>query len=211
MSTTKPPAGYDDRFVVPLEPSRRGAHRARVSPVIGVLPVVAVIAVVVVVVVLAWTLLGNSGGDSSGTTAATGVATSAPATEQAQQTGQAAPSDTVSTPPASSDASATGGATTTPASTVDKTVTVTVLNSTSRNGLARKVATTLTGKGWTAAHFATTPKVAARTTTTVFYATTAQKAVADALVADLGIGTVRKSAQFGTAGVTVVLGSDYPA
>lgn len=210
MSTTKPPAGYDDRFVVPLEPSRRGAHRARVSPVVGVLPVVAVLAVVLVVVLLAWTLIAGSGRDSSGNAVATGAPTDVVA-QPGQQSAQPAPSDTVSTPPASSAATTTGAATTAPEGTVDKTGTVTVLNSTTRTGLARKVATTLNGKGWTGADFATTPKAAARTTTAVFYATAAQKAVADAVVADLGIGTVRKSSQFGTAGVTVVLGADYPA
>lgn len=209
MSTTKPPAGYDDRFVVPLEPSRRGAHRARVSPAIGVLPVVAVVAVVLVVVVVAWTVLGRSGGDSS---------------TNAVQTGGAAPSQTVAPsgsadPNATTSPSQTAGPTGTPASTgasapadgVARTATVTVLNSTPRAGLARKAATALTDKGWTAAHYATTPKVAPRTATTVFYATTAQKAMADALVADLGLGTARKSTQFGANAITVVLGSDYPA
>lgn len=209
MSTTKPPAGYDDRFVVPLEPSRRGAHRARVSPAVGVLPVVAVIAVVAVVVVLAWTVLGRSGGNSDTNAVQTGSVAPGQATSQPAQP---APSDTVSTPPASTPAGtpdATGASA--PADGVARDVTVTVLNSTARTGLARKAATLLNGKGWTAAHFATTPKVTARTTTTVFYATTAQKAVADALVADLGLGTVRKSTQFGVNAVTVVLGSDYPA
>jgi hypothetical protein len=206
MSTTKPPAGYDDKFVVPLEPSRRGAHRARVSPVIGFLPAVAVVTVVLLVVVMAWTLIGKSGGGSSTN------ATQTAAAGQAQQTGQPAPGNTVTTPPASGAATTPApGASTAVVGGVDKATAVSVLNSTTRTGLARKAATTLTGKGWTAAKFAATPKVAARTTTTVYYPTTAQKAVAEALVADLGVGTARRSTLFGVNAITVVLGSDYPA
>jgi hypothetical protein len=202
MSATKPPPGYDDRFVVPLEPSRRGAHRARVSPVIGALPVVAVVAVVLVVAVMAWVLFGPTSDDPSTSTVATSpVATGSVTPGPTGQPTPTTPSDTVSAP-------ATPLATAAQ-DTVDKTIGVTVLNSTKRNGLARKVSTTLTGKGWVAARFATT-STAARTTTTAFYATTAQKAAAEAIIADLGVGTIKKSTSFGTAGITVVVGSDYP-
>lgn len=200
MSAIKPPPGYDDRFVVPLEPSRRGAHRARVSPVIGVLPLVAVVAVVLVVVLLTWTFFVRSPGTSSeaGSTGSTGVAQNVPTT-------QTTPSDSVSTPATGTSTPATSG---TAGGKVDRTVSVTVLNSTARSGLAGKVATLLTGNGWTAAKFAKTPKVTARPTT-IYYATASQKAAAEALVTDLGVGVIKKSSTYGT-GITVVVGTDYP-
>lgn len=203
MSATKPTAGFDDRFVVPLEPSRRGAHRARVSPMIGALPVVAVVAVVVAVIAMAVTLFGKAGGDPSTNAVATGPAVTSGTVQQPTPSGQPLPSETVSTPPSEpSSPPTTGGG-----DTVDKTVQVTVLNSTTRNGLARQVAGELTAKGWTAARVSTA-KTTARPTT-VFYATTTQRAAAEEIVSGLGVGVARKSGQFGT-GITVVVGADYP-
>ena len=46
-NSTRPSSSYDERFVVPLEASRRGAHRARVSPLVAMMPVVAVVGIVV--------------------------------------------------------------------------------------------------------------------------------------------------------------------
>jgi hypothetical protein len=202
MSATKPTAGFDDRFVVPLEPSRRGAHRARVSPVVGALPVVAVVAVVVAVVLLAWTLFGRAGGDPSTDAVVTGPSVTSGAVQQPTQSGQPLPSATVSSAPKPASPPTTGAG-----NTVDKTVRVTVLNSTTRNGLARQVTGELNDLGWTAARVSTA-RTSARPTT-VFYATTAQKAAAEEIVSGLGVGTVRKSGQFGT-GITVVVGTDYP-
>jgi hypothetical protein len=201
MSATKPPPGYDDRFVVPLEPSRRGAHRARVGPLIGVLPVAAVVAVVSVVIVLAWTLFG---GEAPGSGAASGGGVTSAATPggsgpAAAGSGTAPSSQT--TPAATSSA----GSETRPG--VNQTAAVTVLNATGRSGLGAKVAGLLVGKGWTGAKVAKTST--ATRPTTVFYATTEQKAEAEALVADLGVGVTKKSTTMGT-GITVVLGSDYP-
>jgi hypothetical protein len=162
---------------------------------------VAVVSVVLVVVLLTWTFFVRSPGTSSdaGATGSPGVAQNVPTT-------QSTPSDSVSTP-ATSTASTptTSGAA---GGKVDRTVTVTVLNSTARAGLAGKVATLLTGNGWTAARFAKTPKVTARLTT-VYYTTTSQKAAAEALVTDLGVGVIKKSSTYGT-GITVVVGTDYP-
>ncbi|HET9655275.1 MAG TPA: LytR C-terminal domain-containing protein [Kineosporiaceae bacterium] len=204
MSATKPPPGYDDRFVVPLEPSRRGAHRARVSPLIGALPVVAVVAVVTVVIVLAWTLFGHQTSGSGaaaggGVTSAAGPGGSTPA---ATGGGSAAttPNPQATTTPTES----AGGGT---KSALNQAISVTVLNTTGRNGLAAKVATLLVGKGWTAAKSAKT--VVTARPTTVFYATNEQKAEADAIVTDLGVGAAKKSTTMGP-GITVVLGSDYP-
>ncbi len=195
MSATRPPS-YDDRFVVPLEPSRRGAHRARMSPVIAVLPVIAVIAVVVAVVALAWTLFGGSllGGGGANTQAAS-VTTLPSSTASA--------SASASTQPSTS-ASAT---TSQPAAVVDRTLAVTVLNSTRTSGLAKGAVTRLQGKGWTKAQVSYTAATARPTT--IYYSTTAQKDTATALRDDLGGGTVKKSAAIAGGALSVVLGTDY--
>jgi hypothetical protein len=171
-----------------------------VSPVIGVLPLVAVVSVVLVVVLLTWMFFVRSPGTSSeaGSTGAPAVTQNVPAT-------QSTPSDSVSTPATATPSATKSG---TAGGTVDKAVTVTVLNATARGGLAGKVATLLTGNGWTGAKSAKTPKVTARATT-VYYATTSQKAAAEALVTDLGVGVTKKSSTLGT-GITVVVGTDYP-
>lgn len=206
MTATKP-HGYDDRFVAPLEPSRRGAHRARVSPLLGALPVVAVVAVVVVVILLAWTVLG--GDNQSSTDAAASRGAVQPTASNNSPATQVTPDETVTTPggPTGS-GEPTSTSTASPSGTVDKVVTVTVLNSTTRDRLAARAATKLVGLGWTQAAPATT-KYSARPTT-VYYATADQKATAEALVADLGAGTVKRSASIAANGLTVILGTDYP-
>lgn len=207
MSATKPQSGYDDRFVVPLEPSRRGAHRARVSPVVGALPVVAVVAVVAVVILLAWTLFGRSTGTSTqaGPAAATSGAVAQPG--QPTQPVAAAPEATAS---ASVPAEPTESAAVTaePTQAVDRTMPIAVMNSSGISGLARRVATTLKGDGWTIN--GTPGNVTPARPTTVYYATAAQKATAQEVLKALG-GTyrLRQSATEAAAGITVVLGTDY--
>lgn len=198
MSATRPPS-YDDRFVVPLEPSRRGAHRARMSPLIASLPIIAVVAVVVAVIALAWTLFGGTllGGRDDTTSAST-------VTPQASETNSAPAS-------ASGPAQATETAPTTSASPVveiDRTVSVTVLNSTRTSGLAKKATTELQGKGWTNAKFSY-DSATSRTTSVVYYAKSSQKDIAQALVDDLGVGSAKQSSSMATKGTTVVLGTDY--
>lgn len=200
MSATKPSPGYDDRFVVPLEPSRRGAHRARVSPVVGVLPTIAVVTVVAVVIVLAWALFGRSG-DSSGPVASTGTLTIGQSVQASPVPGDAVSTPAEATTRTPSASSTTGGE-------VDKTVSVTVLNSTSRNGLASRVSSNLVNAGWTSARVSTM-RVSARPTT-VYYTTADQKATVDVLLTDLEAGAGKRSTAFGTTGITVVLGTDYP-
>ncbi len=66
MSNSTRPGGYDERLVVPLEASRRGAHRARVSPLVAALPLLAVVVVVAAVIGVAYTLfLGRSANDAA--------------------------------------------------------------------------------------------------------------------------------------------------
>lgn len=203
MSATKLPPGYDDRFVVPLEPSRRGAHRARVGPLIGALPVVAVVAVVAVVIVLAWMLFGHQ---TSGSGAAAGggvTSAAAPGNSTPAATGGSSATTPNSQTTTTPTPNASGGTQT----ALNQAIPVTVLNTTGRNGLAAKVATLLADKGWTAAKSAKT--VVTARPTTVYYTTNEQKAEADAIVTDLGVGVAKKSTTMGT-GITIVLGSDYP-
>jgi hypothetical protein len=176
-----------------------------VSPVIGALPVVAVVAVVVVVIVLAWTFLGRSGSGPTSTPVASGSSAAPDPTQQAPST-QPAPSDTVSTPPATdgSTPSATEG------TEVDKAAPITVMNSSGIGGLAKRAATRLQSRGWTID--GTPGNVTPERSTTVFYATAAQKATAQAVLKDLG-GKYRLklSPTEAAAGITVILGSDYRA
>jgi hypothetical protein len=176
-----------------------------VSPVIGALPVVAVVAVVVVVIVLAWTLLGRSGSGPTSTPVASGSPAALDPTQQAPST-QPAPSDTVSTPPASDDPtpSATDG------TEVDRAAPITVMNSSGIAGLAKRAATKLQGRGWTID--GTPGNVTPPRPTTVYYATAAQKATAQAVLKDLG-GRYRLklSPDEAAAGIMVILGSDYRA
>lgn len=194
MSTTRPPS-YDDRFVVPLEPSRRGAHRARTSPFASALPVIAVLATVSAVIVLGWMLFGGQlfGGQEPDTTAG--------GDQSAQVSGSTEPSQAGTTAEPS---------TSEPAVPADQTASVTVLNSTQTSGLARNAVTSLKGDGWSNAEFSY-DSAEARTTTVVYYADAAQEATAQALVDDLGVGEIEQSSDEAANGIVVVLGADYTA
>jgi cytoskeletal protein RodZ len=209
MSATKPP-GYDDRFVVPLEPSRRGAHRARMSPLVASLPIIAVVVVVVAAIVMAWALFGGSL-LNHGTTVAdnTVKGTSVPSGQSSANPGHSASTSAApkTTAPKTTAPSASASSAPPAGGTVDKAITVTVLNPTGRSGLARRAATALQGKGWTKAT-ASFNKTTLRPTT-IYYATNADHATAQALQADLGVGQVLKSATKAGNGITVVLGNDY--
>jgi hypothetical protein len=201
MSTTKPPASYEDKFVVPLEPSRRGAHRARVSSLVSALPVLAVLAVVTVVIVLTWKLFGNS------TVTATGTARPAPPSQTQSAVPGSAVSASASAPATASPTTAAPSATQ-PTQAVDKTLPIGVMNSSGIAGLAARAATKLEGDGWTID--GTPGNVRPARPTTVYYATTKQKETAQAVLTALG-GTyrLRHSAANAGKGITVVLGSDY--
>jgi hypothetical protein len=201
VSATRPPA-YDERYAAPVEASRRGAHRARPNPLTSVIPVIAGMAVVVLVVVGAFTLLGDRGSSSGdeGTTAGAQPSATSPAQSSA------APSASASAPAAtgSADPTGEGGA---DGADVDKTIELRVLNSISVSGLAKKYAEQLEGEDW---KVGTTGDSNARNLakTRVYYARTAQKPTADAIVTALGFGEAKKSAGNAGAGITVVLGQD---
>src|SRR5690242_17280614 len=150
MSNSTRPGGYDERLVVPLEASRRGAHRARVSPLLAALPLLAVIVVVAAVIGVAYTLFlrppTNDASDPLGTAPNPGATTSAPAASAPASQ----PAASATTPAGeSSSSAATGG-------TVDKAAKVTVYNGSvpAVNGLARDGSGKLTGAGFTGAAFA---------------------------------------------------------
>jgi LytR cell envelope-related transcriptional attenuator len=195
-STTS--SGYDERFVVPLEASRRGAHRARVSPVMAVLPVAAVLGVVIGAFALVYLFfgMGGSGAGSTATTAAaspTAATTASPsATPDASASGMSTASDSMSS--------------TASQAPIDRTLDVAVYNGSSVSGMARKASSHLITAGWKVGTVATWPG-ATLSATTVFYATDAQRATAAAVAKSLGRGVVKLSAA--RAGITVVVGTDY--
>ena len=201
----------EDQYVMPVEASRRGAHRARVSPLLGALPFVAVAVVVVGVVLLAWTLFGGNGGGTTATEPAGGVSSAAsqPAStgKPAASSGAQQPSATKSQPAPTK--SSTPVKSTPAASRVDKTLKIVVRNSTSTKGLAAGAADKLKAQGWTINGIPDNYKPTI--SSTVFYNDPSQKASAQAVAKILGIDLVKPDPATAVKGVTVILGPDYQA
>jgi len=200
--SSMPPGGLEDRYTVPLEANRRGAHRARPNPLTGTLPVVAVAVVVIAVIAGAFVLLGSgllpsssNGSSSSGVAGALPRSSNLP-TGAVGATGQL-PGATI-TP--------TGPAT---ATQVQKSsVKLVVLNSTHTTGLAKKAGAALQAKGWTVLRTGNFTGSGV-SQTTVFYAQSADAAIAKQVTTDLGVGSTKQSSTNATSGITVVLGTDY--
>ena len=190
MSATRQPI-HDDRFVTPLETSRRGAHRARGSAALAVLPYAAIVVVIVIALIFAVKLIqGNTGGSSSADqTSGAGATTKAGG----------------KTSSGSSTAKTSGGAS--DGTPVDHAVVVTLLNSTTTSGLAGRAAKVLNGAGWkkAAASFTKTDPQ----NTTVYYATKAQRSTAQAIAEALGKSTITRNPTLAGTGITVVIGADY--
>ncbi|NLT54701.1 MAG: hypothetical protein GXX79_09060 [Actinomycetales bacterium] len=188
--------GQDDRYS-PIEATRRGAHRARPTPAAAVAPVVAVVAVVAVVLVGLWALVGSLGGQDSGGDPEAGPSASQPATpsDRPSQTPQQSQSPTESTEQQQPQ--------------VDRSLTVKVLNNTSTAGLAKKAADQLKAAGWTIGEVTNHRPLGSVPQTTVYYATMAQRATAQAVAADLGTRTVQRSPTLAGNGLTAILASDY--
>lgn len=206
MSTTR--QRPEEQFVMPVEASRRGAHRARVHPVLGVLPMIAVAGVVIGVVMLAWTLFSGAGPDQT----ASPVGVVASATTSADPNADADGGAQSPAPSASSSAATEKEPTQEPAKTaapaaVDKDLKVTVRNSTKIKGLAAGAATKLKAEGWTIN--GTPDNFSPTINSTVFYAEPAQKASALAVAQVLGIDLVKENADRAPKGITAVLGPDY--
>jgi hypothetical protein len=193
------PGGVQDSYVAPLEANRRGAHRARPNPLLGILPLVAVAAVVVAVAGGVVALVGGGGLLPSGkekTVAGSTIASAKPTakatTPAAKPSTPAAQQSSPSTEPSKTpDASPSKSA---DVGTVDKTVKITVHNSTSVGGLAKKTSGKLKDAGWTGADYAK-GQSAAVPQTIVYYASSDLKATAEALVQELGVGVAKQTSK----------------
>jgi hypothetical protein len=207
MSNSTRPGGYDERLVVPLEASRRGAHRARVNPLLSVLPLLAVVVVVVAVVGLAYTLFvkGSNGSDDNGTASA--PTTTAPAATQPTPSVSASGSSSSTRPSASASTSAPATA------KVDKAASFTIYNGSTAQtgGLARKAGTALSGAGFTKGQVRTAGiPVSFSQTTRIYYGSSDQKATAEAIKDALGgVGQVKLNPSIAGQGIVVVVGDDY--
>jgi hypothetical protein len=150
-----PPVGRDDEpwpsdTVLPARAPGRRAKPSGGSPLGKVLLVLGVAVVCALALLGAWVTLGDDGdpvaAPSAKPTVPTLTASPSPSAS-ASATAAASPSPTPSrTASASPSPSATA---TRPAFEVDRSVPVTVLNGTSRTGLAASVAADLRAKGWT--------------------------------------------------------------
>ena len=217
MSNTTRQGTADPAAVMPIEASRRGAHRARPNPWFGVLPAVAVAVVVAAVAVLTYTLFGHGDSPSSSTAAGSSTPTAAatvagggtagsaatptPAATAGQVNPAPAPTPSVGAV-ASSPPAATGG--------VDTTVTLRFFNGTRPNvqGVSRLAAEKFTALGWKVGPYAawTGPAV---TQTTIYYGKADQKPTAQTIAATLGVGTVKLSAARAGKGIVIVVSNDY--
>ena len=77
-------------------------------------------------------------------------------------------------------------------------------------GLAKKAKAALSSAGFSKGQVNTSPPPNGRSGTThVYYATSAQKPTAEAIVSALGVGTVKLNATVAAQGIVVVVGDDY--
>ena len=189
---------HPDQLRTP-ERQRSGAHRPRRSPLIEVLPAVLVLLAVLGVGVGVWQLERST---ASTVAASGGPGDGAGAGEDA--TTRPSPTRT-----GAGTATASGGATRTAAptsGTVDRTTRLSVLNATTRSGLAGRAADALRATGWSVT---TGNERGGRPPTTVFYTDSGQQVTAQAVADDLGGGpVVEQSSRYGKP-ITVVLGDDY--
>ena len=188
---TFPPDEFD---LVDPAGGRRGAHRARSSPV-GLVVVLVLLAVGVVAAVLVGLLA--AGGDEP--VASPGVATDAPVAT-------ALPTAAATT--GAPEATVTAGEPGLPLGVADRAVPVGVLNATTTGGLAGRVTGELREAGWTvvsAGNYAG----ADDPPTSVLYAAERLEDTARALAAELGGAEVRLDPAAAGDGLVVVLGEDY--
>jgi len=196
------PGGLEDRYTVPLEANRRGAHRARPNPMLGTLPVVAIAVVVIAVIAGAFVLLGSgllpSRANSTDSSRVVGASPLPQPTNlppgPVQATGKLPGSDITPT------GTATGAS--------QASVKLVVLNATKTTGLAKKAAASLQTKGWTVLRTGNFTGSSV-SVTTVFYAQPAQAGLANQVATDLGRLQIKQSSTIAVSGITVVLGSDY--
>jgi len=187
-----------------IEASRRGAHRARPSAVLAVLPALAVIAILAALGVLVYTMLLKPLTSATGGVETVGGATSASATAGAAGTAKASASAGAGATGAGS-ASASAGA----SASVDPNVVANFYNATTVKGLSRKAAAQAQAAGWRVGAIQTWSGPAV-TGTTIYVATSQLQASGEAMAKALGAGVVKVSAtKAGKGTMSVVVGSDY--
>ena len=204
MSNSTRQGGQDERLVVPVEASRRGAHRARTNPLVAALPLLVVVIVVAAVIGVAYALFLKPSGD---TTAGEPLASPSGTSATSAPSATTQPSATSS---ASSSASSSSASSSPPA-TVDKSTAVTVYNGTTITGLAGRVTTALKGQGFSgAAVNKNTWRGSTVGETTIFYAKNSQAATARAVAKALGGGKTRLSTSDAANGGIVVVAFSEP-
>lgn len=184
-----------------IEASRRGAHRARPSAVLAVLPALAVIAILAALGVLVYTMLLKPLTSSTGGVETVGGA-SASATAGAAGSAKVSASAGAT---AGSSASASAGA----SAAADPSVVANFYNATTVKGLSRKAAAQAQAAGWRVGAIQTWAGPAV-TGTTIYVATSQLQASGEAMAKALGAGVVKVSAsKAGKGNMSVVVGSDY--
>jgi hypothetical protein len=199
MSNSTRQGGYDERLVVPLEASRRGAHRARTNPLVAALPLLVVVIVVAAVIGVAYALFlkpssDTTAGDSLTSPTAPGATSAPSATAQPSATASKSGS-------ASSSSSA-------PAATVNENIAITVYNGTDIRGLASRVSNALTAAGYPKAKFTALKWGSSPGQTTVFYSKDSQAATAEAVAKALKVAKAEKTSKSTNGGLAVVTAED---
>jgi cytoskeletal protein RodZ len=195
-----------------LTTGRRGAHRAKPTPLVAALPVLLVLVVVVAVVLGVTTLIGGRDPKSAAIAGfETPTATDTPAptrTGEPKSSASGSPSDTASAEPSGepTDQASDSPSSDSTGSQVQQDAPVVVLNGTKTSGLAAKAAQSLRADGWTIAR--TDNYRDGQIPTTVFYATPDLEATAEKIARQLGGVHVQENAAIGDS-ITVVLGNDY--
>jgi hypothetical protein len=187
---------------------RSGAHRPRRRVAAIAVPLL-LVPVVVAALLVGLRLLPPGGSTSSVGTAGGAPSATAPATASGTSSDPAEDgAGTVTDSPSSAPGSPSVSPSSSGSTDVDRSSRVTVLNGTSRAGLATRVADALRSGGWAVGELGNYRESVL--TTTVYYPEPNQRATARALSSDLpGTQRVVRSTRFGT-GVTVVIGLDYP-
>jgi hypothetical protein len=185
----------------PSHSPRSGAHRPRRPLWHDIVPLVVVALAVVALVVGIFELKDSVLGGTSAATTSNGPSDDNGAPAPATATGSRTASATATSTAAPS-------ATTSATATVSHSTRISVYNATSHTGLARGATTKLTGAGWPRATTGGN-KTDYTGSTTVFYPSSSLRATARAVAADLGGYAVEQSTQYGSSGLTVILGSDY--
>jgi hypothetical protein len=95
-----------------------------------------------------------------------------------------------------------------PTTITARNITITVLNGTAKSDLVAKAAAKLTAAKWTVGSTGNSTETTIKQTV-VYYATPANKDVAEGIQLALGVGTIQLTDHFPGAPITVVVGDDF--